>query len=141
MKTDEMVPSPLFEVNLGGIELTEKQALELEKAIKQTTLQYLARIDNGILKNSFELIPDDTAALKPWPDDAEPRPYPGWPGPWPRPRPGDPDPQPILRLDKRWWLGLRLLKLEAGVRLDPGLLRTNFSVPTGFMVEKISMPG
>lgn len=131
MKTDEMVTSPSFEVNLGGIDLTEKQALELDKALRQTTLQFLAKMDNQVLENSFELIPN--------PDDPEPGP---WPWPWgPGPRFGDPNPQPSRSmLDRRWWMGLRLLKLEAGGRFNPGLLRTNMSIPTGFKVEKISAP-
>ena len=93
-----MIQSPKFEVNLGGIDLSEKQAGELEKAIQQTTLQFLAKLDNGFN--------DGLVAYKPMPDGPEdgglphfviPRRPEWWFGYilWKQPKPGQ-----IARLDR-----------------------------------------
>ncbi|GAB3946887.1 hypothetical protein GCM10028805_18160 [Spirosoma harenae] len=85
MKENEMIQSPKFEVNLGGVDLSEKQAQELEKAIQQTTLQFLAKLDNGHA--------GDILAYKPNPDDDGTGPVVGpFPGVGPFRRP-------------KWWFG------------------------------------
>ncbi|NBA85795.1 hypothetical protein GVN16_08495 [Emticicia sp. CRIBPO] len=94
-----IINSPKFEVNLGGIDLTAEQAKSLEKAIQNTTLTFLAKLDAGFMKDVF--------VLKPVPD-------------------GDPNPQPskffARTVDKKWWLGYKLLKQA----------RENMIVPTDF---------
>lgn len=87
MKEQPMIQSPTFEVNLGGIDLTEPQAKELEKAIQQTTMQFLGKLDNGFLNDVFELTPH--------PDEN-----------------GSPNPQHNLIQDRRWWFGRKLLRLQ-----------------------------
>ncbi len=86
MKDKALIQSPKFEVNLGGIDLSEKQAGELEKAIQQTTLQFLAKLDNGF--------GEDLVAYTPRPD-----------GP-------DDDGLPNFIIPKRpkWWFGYILWK-------------------------------
>ena len=80
-----MIQSPKFAVNLVGIDLSEKQVQELEKAIQQTTMQFLAKLDNGFLKSNdvFALKPMDTGGV------------------------GGPS---NVFVDKRWWFGLKLIK-------------------------------
>jgi hypothetical protein len=97
MKEQQIVQSPTFEVNLGGIDLNEAQAKELEKAIQQTTMQFLAKLDNGYLKNVFELIPEPEAD-------------------------GDPKRQPNLLLDRKWWFGQKLLRLRDNQRVTSEML-------------------
>jgi hypothetical protein len=98
-----MIQSPKFEVNLGGIDLSEKQAQELEKAIQQTTLQFLAKLDNGFN--------DGLLAYKPNPENPED------------------DFQPHLIIPKRpkWWFGYILWKQpKPGQAIQLDRLRASF---------------
>ncbi|MCA0228901.1 MAG: hypothetical protein LCH91_00460 [Bacteroidetes bacterium] len=81
-----MIQSPKFEVNLGGIDLNEKQAQELEKALQQTTLQFLAKLDNGFN--------DGLLAYKPNPENPEDTGLPPF----------------VLPKRPKWWFGYILWK-------------------------------
>jgi hypothetical protein len=117
MKEQVMVQSPTFEVNLGGIDLTEPQAKELEKAIQQTTMQFLAKLDNGFLKDVFEFTPH------------------------PDPNKGDPNPQPNKWMDRKWWFGKKLLKLQKDQPLRAEVLRTIAGLDVGqkFQVNQFKL--
>jgi hypothetical protein len=117
MKEQLMVQSPTFEVNLGGIDLTELQAQELEKAIQQTTMHFLAKLDNGFLKDVYEFTPH--------PDSIS----------------GDPNPQPSKWMDRKWWFGKKLLKLQKDQLLRAEVLRTIAGLDVGqkFQVNQVRL--
>lgn len=75
-----------FQVSLNGLELDEKQTLELEAQIRKATIKFLG----GFEKGSKYL--DDLVGYTPHPDDPDPFPWPPRipipePLPWPIPRP------------------------------------------------------
>lgn len=106
-----MIQSPKFEVNLGGIDLTELQAQELEKAIQQTTMQFLAKLDSGFLKNNevFALKPMDTMGVGLGSKE--------------------------FAFDKRWWFGFKLVKQ---IRKDQ-VLRVNEIIARGLPSELVTV--
>lgn len=117
MKEQPMVLSPTFEVNLGGIDLTEPQAKELEKAIQQATMQFLAKLDSGFLKDVYEFTPH------------------------PDPN-GDPNPQPNLLRNRKWWFGKKLLRLRNNQRIEASILSqiTRPDIAQTFQLNQLQMP-
>lgn len=48
------ITSPKFEISLGGFNLTEKQAAELEQQLRKTALTFIAKMDtSGELKKTL----------------------------------------------------------------------------------------
>lgn len=115
MKEQTMVQSPSFEVNLGGIDLSEKQAQELEKAIQQTTLQFLAKLDNGFTDGLLAYKPTDPMGTETGSKE--------------------------FAFDKRWWFGYILWKQpKIGQELRLDLVKPK--LPDGIkkvLVEKVQL--
>jgi hypothetical protein len=53
------ITSPKFEISLGGFNLTDKQAAELEQQLRKTALTFIAKMDTSgdLKKNLYEFKP------------------------------------------------------------------------------------
>lgn len=53
------ITSPKFEISLGGFNLTDKQAAELEQQLRKTALTFIAKMDSSgdLKKNLYEFKP------------------------------------------------------------------------------------
>ena len=53
------ITSPKFEISLGGFNLTEKQAADLEQQLRKTALNFIAKMDTSgdLKKNLYEFKP------------------------------------------------------------------------------------
>ena len=53
------ITSPKFEISLGGFNLTDKQAADLEQQLRKTALNFIAKMDTSgdLKKNLYEFKP------------------------------------------------------------------------------------